>query len=249
MGDEDNREPLLLVKVADDAPQFLARERVECAERLVEHQQSRFVDQRTAQICALLHAAGKLPGIFRTEAGQADQFEHRLRPVDILRLVLAQSLGMRRHDLERQHDVVECRSPRQQRRILERHADDIQRPLHMPSVDGDAADLRHDQAGREFHQGRLAAAGRSHDGGELSFPHGHRQVLDGGHPTVPAIGQRHIVDGHEVGARLADDGLRLPVRQFLHRSVPTAQRGLIPQKRHWSSPVIPHAVTGRVFGQ
>ena len=49
------------VQVADHAPQLLAREGIERAERLVEHQQFGLVDQRAAERGALLHAAGELP--------------------------------------------------------------------------------------------------------------------------------------------------------------------------------------------
>src|ERR1700704_6504143 len=40
------------------------------------------------------------------------------------RAFAAQPRAMRLHDLQRQHDVVEGRAPRQQGRILERHTDD-----------------------------------------------------------------------------------------------------------------------------
>ena len=49
------------MQVADHAPQLLAREGVERAERLVQHQQFRLVDQRAAERGALLHAAGQFP--------------------------------------------------------------------------------------------------------------------------------------------------------------------------------------------
>ena len=63
------------VQVADHAPQLLAGEGIERAERLVEHQQLRLVDQRAAQRGALLHAAGQLPGKLVALIAQA----HRAR--------------------------------------------------------------------------------------------------------------------------------------------------------------------------
>src|SRR5688572_10845170 len=52
------------LQVAQCAPQLLARERVERAERLVEEQDLRFMDQRAADGGALLHAARELPRMF-----------------------------------------------------------------------------------------------------------------------------------------------------------------------------------------
>src|SRR6185436_6436010 len=49
------------LQVAQRAPQLLARERVERAERLVEEQHFGLVDQRAADRRALLHAARELP--------------------------------------------------------------------------------------------------------------------------------------------------------------------------------------------
>ena len=61
VGDEDDRDAARRVQVADHAPQLFAREGVEGAEGLVEHQQLRLVDERAAERGALLHAAGELP--------------------------------------------------------------------------------------------------------------------------------------------------------------------------------------------
>ena len=63
------------------APQLLAGELIERAERLVEHQQLRLVDQRAAERGALQHAAGELPGIFVAEAREPDLREQRLDAV------------------------------------------------------------------------------------------------------------------------------------------------------------------------
>ncbi len=115
------------MQVADHAPQFLAREGVERAERLVQHQQLRLVDQRAAQRGALLHAAGQLPGIFAAEAAEPDRGEQVLGARDIFRLVAADLAAMRLHDLQRQQQVFERGAPGQQRRRLERHAGDLDR--------------------------------------------------------------------------------------------------------------------------
>ena len=82
------RDPELL----QDRPQFFARELVERAERLVEQQQPRLVDQRAAQLGALQHAAGELPGIVVAEALEADLLQQRLGLVAEFGLALAAEL-------------------------------------------------------------------------------------------------------------------------------------------------------------
>src|SRR5690606_344333 len=52
--DEDDGNAGHCMQVADHAPQLLAGEGIERAERLVQHQQLRLVDERAAEICALL---------------------------------------------------------------------------------------------------------------------------------------------------------------------------------------------------
>src|ERR1700722_13595400 len=64
------------------APQFLARKGVEGAEWLIEHQQLGFMNQRSAQIGALLHAAGQHPGITVLAILEADGKQEIARPFD-----------------------------------------------------------------------------------------------------------------------------------------------------------------------
>ena len=70
VGDQQHGRPQLRSTVLHDRPQFLAGELVERAERLVEHQKLRIVDQRAAQRGALQHAAGELPGMLVAEAAR-----------------------------------------------------------------------------------------------------------------------------------------------------------------------------------
>src|ERR1043165_2006138 len=56
VGDEADGDLARGMQIANHAPQFLASERIERAKRLIEHQQLRLVDQRTAERGALLHA-------------------------------------------------------------------------------------------------------------------------------------------------------------------------------------------------
>ncbi len=128
---QDDGEAQLLPEIAQHAPQFFARERIERGERLVEHQQRRLVDQRAAERDALLHAAGQLPRIAVAEALQADGCKQLLGLRAKLGLSCAKLRAMRLHDFERQQHVVDDFAPRQQVRVLERHAGDLHRPLHL----------------------------------------------------------------------------------------------------------------------
>src|SRR3954469_7664471 len=68
---EDSR-PVGHPEALQDRPQFLAGELVERAEGFVEQEQARLVDQGAAEIGALKHAAGELPGIAAAESLEAD---------------------------------------------------------------------------------------------------------------------------------------------------------------------------------
>src|SRR6187397_1056821 len=72
VGYEDDGDLARRVQVADHTPQLLAGESIERRERLVQHQQLRFMDQRAAERGALLHAAGQLPGILLALAAEPD---------------------------------------------------------------------------------------------------------------------------------------------------------------------------------
>jgi hypothetical protein len=55
---EQHGEMLLVDEMADDLPQFAARQRIDADRRLVEQQQRRRADQRAGEAEFLLHAAG-----------------------------------------------------------------------------------------------------------------------------------------------------------------------------------------------
>jgi hypothetical protein len=60
--DEHDREALRRPEIVQHTPELFAREGVERTKRLVEHEQLGLMDERTTNRCALLHAAGQLPG-------------------------------------------------------------------------------------------------------------------------------------------------------------------------------------------
>ncbi len=121
-------------------PKLLTRELVERAERLVEQQQRRIMNECTAQRCALLHAARELPRKTVLESGETDFRKKMVCPVAKLRLLLVTPLRpTRRNDLQRQHYVLTNSQPRQQRRILKRHADANILRADLASRDEDVA--------------------------------------------------------------------------------------------------------------
>ena len=75
-------------EVLHDRPQFLAGELIERAERLVEHQELRIVDERAAERGALHHPARQLPGIFVAEAREPDLRQQCLDAIAKLGLAL-----------------------------------------------------------------------------------------------------------------------------------------------------------------
>ena len=76
VGHEDERDPDLLLDPLQLDLHLLAQLQVEGAERLVEQQDGRPVDQRPRQRDALRLAAGDLGRLAPLEAGQLDELEH-----------------------------------------------------------------------------------------------------------------------------------------------------------------------------
>src|SRR6185503_19571149 len=129
--DQHHGEALEHPQVAQDAPQLLARERVERRERLVEQKQFGFVHQRTADRDALLHPARELPGEAVLIAIEAHRAQQRPRALGVFGLFLLEAGAVGLDDLERQQHVAERGAPGQQGRVLECHADDLERPRYL----------------------------------------------------------------------------------------------------------------------
>ena len=197
VGDQDGAEPMLQPERLHDAPQLLARERVEGCERLVQHHELRLMHQGATETGALLHAARELPGKLGAERTEPDGVEHGLRA----RLVLgplAPALALERlNDLERKQHVAQCRAPRHQRRILERHADAFDRPVDDVVVDDHLARTREQKPCHQLHQCRFAAARRSDDGDELALTDAHADAIKRQHALVGAIRQTDVFQADE----------------------------------------------------
>ena len=137
------------------------------------------MDERPAERCPLLHATGKLPGKVILESFQPDQREEIACLRQIGRPFALEPGAMRLHDFQRQHDVGERRPPRQQRRILERHAGDTQGSGHGAATDDDRSGGGRPQPGDHLHQGGFAATGRTDHGDEFAVTDLQRCSLQG----------------------------------------------------------------------
>ena len=171
---------LVLVQIAHHAPQLLAREGIERAERLVEHQQVGLVDQRAAEVGALLHAARELPGELGAEALEPDQRPAAPPPAPRMRRDRARAgCGAARRS---RAAAGRCRAS-----CATAAATGSGTPCRrsrpgpstgLPATVTCAASGRH-QPGRQLHQRGLAAARRADHGGELALVDGHGQAVDG----------------------------------------------------------------------
>ena len=195
-------EALLQPQRLHDAPQLLAREGVERAERLVEHQELGLVDQRPAQVRALLHAARELPGILVGKIGETDRLQQLHGALHVLGAMAAEAALVRLDHLHGQEDVVHRRAPRHQGRILERHADALDRTRHLGAVDPHLAARGRQQAGDQLHDSRLAAARRPDDGDELALVDAERGIGKGqGRVLAQPVGQADVLEideGHQI---------------------------------------------------
>ena len=169
-------------EVLEDRPQLFARELVERAKGLVEQQHARLVDQRAAQIGALKHAAGELPGVAVAKTLEADLLQKRVGLV--AEFGLAQLAELRTKgfdDLERQHDVPLDRHPGQHGRVLERHADAQGPRRHFPAADDHHTGGWLHQPAHQPQDGGLAASGRPNQGDELALGDPQRRGGEGRH--------------------------------------------------------------------
>ena len=114
MGDVHERDADLGLDALELDLHLPAQLEVESAERLVEQQHLRAVDQRPGQGHALLLAAGELAGAALAEAAELDQLEHLVDLLlDVLDAAAAQPEG----------DVLEDVEVREQRVVLEHRVD------------------------------------------------------------------------------------------------------------------------------
>jgi hypothetical protein len=135
-----------------------------------------------------LHAAGELPRQLLLEAREPDQLQQVLGALQI-------ALTRQPLHVDRQHDVAENRTPRQQQRILEHDPDIAVRFCHSLALDQNLAGRGREQSGDHLEQRGLATAGRADHDKELT-------VID---VKVEGPQRRHVAVARPVGLRHAGE--------------------------------------------
>ena len=190
--DVDEGDPDVALDVLELELHLLAELQVECAERLVEQQHARDVDERAGECDALLLATRQLLRLAAAVAGEPDDPQHL---VDLpLQLGAALALAA-----QAERDVLEDRQVREERVALEDgvHVTLVRRQAGDRAVaEVDRPRARLLEAADHPQRGRLAAAGRSEQRVELAALDLERQVVDGD-DLVELL--RHVLEAN-VGA-------------------------------------------------
>jgi hypothetical protein len=213
VGDVHERDPDIALDALELELHALAHLQVERAERLVEQEHGRPVDDGPGDGDALLLAARQLVGLALGEVAEVDDLERRAN----LRVDLAPGQpGLARTEC----DVVADAQVREERVMLEDHVRGA--PVRwlardVPAVDQDPAGVRDDEAADHPQGRRLAAPARTEEREELAGLDVERQRADRHEVAVPL---RHAVEadrraglavGH-AGTPSGRDGARRPAR-------------------------------------
>ncbi|MNZ33319.1 hypothetical protein D3C78_506640 [compost metagenome] len=223
VGDQQRAVALLLPQ----AHQFLlhgdAGQGVELAQRFVEDQQARLVDQRPRQRHPLRHATGELARPGPGEGGQADLGQRRIDPLAIPRQAAA--------GLRAEGDVVPHASPGVERRVLEHHHPRRRRPVHRLAIGQQTAAVGRLQTGDQTQQGRLAATGRPQQRDELPRRHVQVDVLQ--HRQAFAVDLERM--GQSAHFQVQPHSIQLSLHRY-HCTVPFCQASR--RSRSRNSPLI-----------
>ena len=174
VGHEDAGRAQLQVEVLDLGAHPAAQARVKVAERLVEQEHERFLDQGPPEGDALLLSARHLARLALHQVGDVESLGDRpdASPDLVLRTVL---------ELQTEGDVVERREVRVERVILEDH----RHPTFVGRRVGDVLVAQQDttliepvEPGDQAEGRALAAAGRPEERHEGAGRDGQRQVVD-----------------------------------------------------------------------
>jgi len=182
VGDQDRRRALLLQDLPNLLAQALAHLDIEVRERLVEQQQLRTRCKGTGEGHALLLSTGQLVRKAAARVGQADHIEQFGHASGALR---------RGHATQPEADVAGHGQVREQRIVLEHHADLPLLRGHLPTgpgdfdaVDQDPAGHHRLEAGDAAQDGRLAAAACAEQAADLAARERERQVVEHGDRSV-----------------------------------------------------------------
>jgi hypothetical protein len=197
VGDHHDGLAVLVDRAAHEAEQLGARGRVEVAGGLVGEHDRRLGGQRPGRGHPLLLAAGQLGRLVAEALAQPDSVDHPVDPGPV-RLAAGDGQG--------QLEVLGRGEGREQVEGLEHEADLVPAEqgelllgqlAELDVADEDLPGGDPVQPGQAVHQGRLAGAGRAHDGGEPAARELDRDVVKG-----PDLGLALPVDlGHLDGPR------------------------------------------------
>ena len=175
--DVDERDADAALEALQFQLHLLAELEVERAERLVEQQHARTVDERTRERHALPLSAGKLRRLAVVQTREPHEFEHLAGTPPPLGLRdLADHQGVL--------DVLADAHVREQRVVLEDGRDVAgvrRRARDVVAVDLDAAAGRLLESGDQAQAGGLARTGRTEHGEELAVRDLERDLADGEH--------------------------------------------------------------------
>lgn len=179
MRDDDHRRAEL-VDALEQAHDLQRAGGVQVARRLVGDDGAGIVDERARDGHALLLAAGELVGVTVGLFLKADKFEH-------VGDALFDLARRRTHGAHGEAQVLVDRLLLDQAEVLEDDTDGAAQQRDLPlgnvrqaeAVDGDLAGRRHDLAGEQLDDRRLAAAARADEENELPVLDAKRNALQG----------------------------------------------------------------------
>ncbi|MCY1285229.1 hypothetical protein D9M70_341560 [compost metagenome] len=196
VGHDDEGDAALVLQALEFQLHLPTQLLVQRAQRLVEQQHARTLDQRAGQRHPLTLAAGQLVRAARGEFLQVGGRQHGVHTLGDL--VLGQALH-----LQAVGDVVAHVHGGEQRVRLEHQ---VQRPAvrrdrrDVPAIQVDAARGRRLESGEHSQERALAAAGGTEQGEELVLADGERHVV---HGLTLAVALAHLVQGQQRGFVIA----------------------------------------------
>ena len=137
------------------APQVLAADRVDTHARLVQQQHLRPRHERTGKAQLLLHAAGELAGQAFGEGSEPREVQQLGKQIGVAVRIHAAQLRIQAHVLHHRQVFVQAKALRH---VATGDMNGVVVLDHVIACQGDVAGVRHQEAGQNPHQRRLAGA-------------------------------------------------------------------------------------------
>src|SRR5581483_661653 len=230
--DEDHGLPDLAMQALELRLQAEARDRIECAERLVHQEERRVGGESAREPDALPLAARELRRVATRVGGlEPDELEQLGSAAPRLLLLPAEEPWHGR-------DVVADRHVREEPDLLDHVADAAAKlgqreRLDVPAVDADLARVEGDQPVHHLQRGRLAAAGRADEDAERPGGDLERQIAHGC-GFASRIPLRHVIEGDFCSCN-AHCGFRMPSSPMIPpAAISPAVIAIASRKPDWS---------------